>query len=151
MPSNQLERKQIQRKPITYLPFGSTLAEEVAELRADTWTTVDRRIEPGEGNRPRIDVDCGDAGRAVATEKALDAGAAAEVEKPAAGPPRDMARQQQARRPRAHDEVRRTVEPVQIGRDEEVVDGIQPDERADSAVAAGGQAGAFELGKRAGW
>jgi len=33
MPSNQLEGKQIQRKPITYLPFGSTLAEEVAELR----------------------------------------------------------------------------------------------------------------------
>jgi HSP20 family protein len=33
MPSNQIERKQVPRKPITYLPFGGTLAEEVAELR----------------------------------------------------------------------------------------------------------------------
>lgn len=33
MPSTQIERKQIPRKPITYLPFGGTLAEEVADLR----------------------------------------------------------------------------------------------------------------------
>ena len=33
MSRNQIERKQVQRKPISYLPFGGTLAEEVAELR----------------------------------------------------------------------------------------------------------------------
>ena len=33
MSRHQMERKQIQRKPISYLPFGGTLAEEVAELR----------------------------------------------------------------------------------------------------------------------
>lgn len=30
---NQTERRQLQRKPITYLPFAGTLAEEVADLR----------------------------------------------------------------------------------------------------------------------
>jgi HSP20 family protein len=33
MTRNQVERKQIARKPISYLPFGGTLADEVAELR----------------------------------------------------------------------------------------------------------------------
>lgn len=33
MPRNQIERKQLQRMPITYLPFGGSLAEEVADLR----------------------------------------------------------------------------------------------------------------------
>ena len=33
MALNQLERKQIHRKPIAYLPFGTALADEVAELR----------------------------------------------------------------------------------------------------------------------
>lgn len=33
MSRHQLERKQIQRTPISYLPFGGGLADEVAELR----------------------------------------------------------------------------------------------------------------------
>lgn len=33
MSPNLLERKQVQRKPITYLPFGGTLADDVSELR----------------------------------------------------------------------------------------------------------------------
>jgi HSP20 family protein len=33
MPRNQMERKQVARKPISYLPFGGPLADEVAELR----------------------------------------------------------------------------------------------------------------------
>ena len=33
MPRNQLERRQIPRRPITYLPFGTGLADEVAALR----------------------------------------------------------------------------------------------------------------------
>jgi HSP20 family protein len=33
MPRNQMERKQLQRTPITYLPFGGSLAEDVADLR----------------------------------------------------------------------------------------------------------------------
>ena len=33
MPRNQLERKQLSRKPIAYLPFGGALADEVADLR----------------------------------------------------------------------------------------------------------------------
>jgi HSP20 family protein len=33
MTRNQLERKQVPRKPMTYLPLGSALADEVADLR----------------------------------------------------------------------------------------------------------------------
>lgn len=33
MSRNLLERKQVQRKPMTYLPFGSALADEVSDLR----------------------------------------------------------------------------------------------------------------------
>lgn len=33
MSRNQLERKQVQRTPISYLPLGSRLADEVSELR----------------------------------------------------------------------------------------------------------------------
>jgi HSP20 family protein len=32
MPRNLLERKELQRRPLTYLPFGSTLPEDFAQL-----------------------------------------------------------------------------------------------------------------------
>lgn len=33
MPKHQLERKNLTRRPVTYFPFGSSLSDEVSELR----------------------------------------------------------------------------------------------------------------------